>query len=62
MPAGAHRLVLDFTADGGVDFHATTDDPQELAQRLARVIRTLVEHPTAIGAAAGVYHGLPHAE
>lgn len=57
-----HRLVLEFTTDGGVDFHATTADPEELAQRFARVIRTLVEHPTAVAVAAGLHHGREHGD
>lgn len=61
-PAGTHRLVLEFTGDGGVDFVATTDDPEELARRFARVVRTLVEHPTAIATAAGLGDSPGHVE
>lgn len=50
-----HHLCLDFTDDGRVDFFPTTDDPADLARRLAFVVRMLLEHPSAIGCAAG-YH------
>jgi hypothetical protein len=62
MNTGAHRLVLEFTADGGVDFHATTDDPEELARRFARVVRTLVEYPTTVAVAAGLHRGPEHGD
>jgi hypothetical protein len=62
MNTRAHRLVLEFTADGGVDFHTTTDDPEELARRFARVVRTLVEYPTTVAVAAGLHRGPEHGD
>jgi hypothetical protein len=50
---GEHRLVIHFDSDGGMDFFPSTDDPAELARRLAELVRVLVEHPSAIAYAAG---------
>lgn len=50
-----HHVCLDFMPGGEVLFYPTTTDPAELARRLARMVRMLVEHPSAVACAAG-YH------
>jgi hypothetical protein len=52
IPAGCHHLLLCFEPDGGVTFYPQTDDPPELDQHLATVVRLFVEHPSLIRCAA----------
>lgn len=52
-----HHLCLDFTDDGQVNFFPTTNDPENLARRLAEVIRMFLEHPQTIRCAAGAHDG-----
>lgn len=54
-----HLLCLEFAADGQVHFTPHTDDPAELARRFARIVRVLVEHPSAIKCAAGYHPNAP---
>jgi hypothetical protein len=58
----AHHLCVEFRADGRVDFYPRTDDAAELAERLARVVRMFLEHPSAIACAAGHHAGDGHGD
>ncbi len=49
----SHHLCLTFDAEGGVHFFPDTADPAELAARLGRVVRLLVENPSRIACASG---------
>jgi hypothetical protein len=53
IPPGSHHLLLCFESDGEVNFYPRTADPPELARRLARLIRVLIEYPGAVRCAAG---------
>jgi hypothetical protein len=45
IPTGVHHILLCFQSDGSVSFFPSTDDPAELAQRLALLVRLFVEEP-----------------
>jgi hypothetical protein len=48
-----HHLELCFRPDGHVLFYPASEDPEQLARRLAQVVRFLVEEPSAVACAAG---------
>lgn len=54
-----HHLCLVFDDEGGVHFFPETAEPAELAARLARVVRLLVENPSRIQCAAGACTATP---
>ncbi len=59
-PKDRHHLTLCFEPDGTVNFYPSTEDPATLAARFAKLIRLLVENPSAVHCAAGHHEDHPH--
>jgi hypothetical protein len=50
-----HGIVIHFRPDGSAGLSSWTEEPEELAWRFAKLVRSLVENPSGIRCAAGLH-------